>query len=307
MANSKPRFVFFGTPELVVTVLEELEKSGFLPDLIVTQEDKPQGRHLEMTPPPVKIWAEKKNIRVLQPKSLRDGEVANALKVMAPESGPASSQGGPASSQGEWDVFIVTAYGKILPKEILSIPNHGILNMHPSLLPRLRGASPIQGAILAEEKTGVSIMKLDEEMDHGPIIAQKEVLAWSDLNQLPYEPELENLLAKAGGALLAEVLPKWIAGGVAENPQDHSKATFTSKIEKRDAEIKLSDSPETNLRKIRAFSRWPKAYTYIETKHGLMRVIITRASIKEGVLDIEKVIPEGRKEMTFEDFRRGFL
>jgi methionyl-tRNA formyltransferase len=298
--TSDIKFVFFGTPEIAVTILDELALAGFVPELVVTREDKPQGRRMEISSPPVKIWAEERGIRVFQPTTLRNGGAFDALKILAPERG--------------WDVFIVAAYGNIIPPDILSLPKHGCLNVHPSLLPRLRGASPIQSAILDEDKTGVTIMRLDEEMDHGPIVAQKEIISWDGLGSPehgeggpPYEPELEKILANEGGRLLAETLPKWINGDIKEIPQDHHLATFTKKIEKDDAEINLSDSPELNLRKIRAFVRWPKAFVYADTKRGHMRVIITRASIKKGALVIESVIPEGKKEMSFEDFQRGFF
>ncbi|MCI0542427.1 methionyl-tRNA formyltransferase, partial [bacterium] len=128
MKNKEPQFIFFGTPDFAVGVLEELEKKGLLPSFVVTAPDKPKGRGLVLTPPPVKVWAEARGIKILQPEKLDQNFIAELKKY-------------------SWDLFVVAVYGKIIPKEILLLPKHGALNVHPSLLPRLRGASPIQSAI----------------------------------------------------------------------------------------------------------------------------------------------------------------
>ena len=254
-----------------------------MPSLIVTAEDKPKGRRLILTPPEVKIWAEENNIPYIQPKTLRTREVAELIKSFATEG---------------FDFFAVASYGKILPKEILDIPKKGVLNVHPSLLPKFRGPSPIQSAILSENETGVTIIKLDEQVDHGPILAQIKVSVpeWP-----PYEEDLENILGKEGGKLLAEILPDYMLGKTAEKEQDHSIATFSRKIEKSDGEINLSDDAETNLRKILAYHAWPGAYFF----HGGKRIIVKRAHIENGKLVFEQVVPEGRKEMPYQDFLKG--
>lgn len=284
MIQSKIPFVFFGTPDFAVKVLDTLETEGFLPSLIVTQEDKPQGRHLTITPPPTKIWAEKRNIPILQPKTLKDEAVLEALKNI------------------QVDVFVVASYGKIIPKNILEIPPHKTLNIHPSLLPKYRGASPIQEAIIEDTKTGVTIIRLDEEMDHGPIIARKEAVfpVWP-----PYLDEARMTLAELGGKLLAEILPDWILGKLKETEQDHSQATFTKKIAKADAEIHLEDDAEKNLRKIRGYRGSPNAYTFIERHGKKIRLIIKEADLKNGMLVLKRIIPEGKREMSFEEFERG--
>jgi len=290
MSTPKISFVFFGTPEFAVITLDTLESMGFLPSLVVTQEDKPQGRHLVITSPPTKIWAEKRNIPVLQPRKL-DSAFVSELKAISYKLETRS-----------FDVFIVTAYGKIIPKEILEIPKHKTLNIHPSLLPKFRGPSPIQETILKDEKTGVTIIRLDEEMDHGPIVAQREVAVseWP-----PYANELETLLAEEGGRLLGEILPDWISGKIEEEQQNHTEATFTKKIAKEGAEIDLNKSPGENLRKIRAYAGSTNAYTFF-LRHGKKtRVIIKKAKIGDGKLVLERVVPEGGKEMNFEDFKRG--
>ncbi len=278
-------FAFFGTPQFAVTILEELKAQGFLPKLVVTQEDKPQGRHMVLTAPETKTWTELSSVPVYQPHTLRDGTALSEL-----------------AKYGTFDVFIVASYGKIIPDDILSLPKRGTINVHPSLLPKLRGSSPILGAILEEEKTGVTIMHLDAEMDHGPIIAQKEIKleSWP-----PYAPDLENLLAHEGGKLLAEVLPGWVDGTISETEQDHSLATYTKKVRKEDAEINLTDNAEKNLRKIRGYAGWPNAFTFFEHDGKRTRVIIKTARIQDGKLVLERIVPEGKKEMNFEEFERG--
>jgi methionyl-tRNA formyltransferase len=278
--------IFFGTPEFSTIILDELEKTGVIPTLVVTGEDKPVGRKLVITPPKVKMWAQKRNIPVLQAKTLRDARVEDTIRTHA----------------GAKSVFVVASYGKIIPKNILDISTYGSLNVHPSLLPKLRGPSPIESAILTENETGVTIMLLDEEMDHGPLLAQEKttVEEWP-----PYANELEITLAHQGGSLLARVLPGWIAGTVHEVPQEHDKATYCKKITKADGLINLSDTPELNMRKVRAFCGWPHAYMMYPYNGKNIRVIITRATIEHGEFVPQMVIPEGKKEMSFEDFKRG--
>jgi methionyl-tRNA formyltransferase len=275
------KFVFFGTPQFAVGVLDELEKKGFVPSLVVTAPDKPRGRKLIVTPPEVRVWAQKRNIPVLQPEKL-DRTFDFQLSA--------------------FDVFLVVAYGKIIPKSILEIPKHGTLNVHPSLLPRLRGASPIQSAILTEEKTGVSIMLLDEEMDHGPIVAQKEYACSKDICWPPKASELEPALAKLGGKMLADTLPRYVEGEITPVPQDHSQATFTKKIQKEDGLLNLSDDGLKNFRKIQAFNVWPRAYFFEEISGKKMRIIVTDAAIENEKLIIKKVLPEGQKETSYAEF-----
>ena len=291
--ENKYKFAFFGTPRFSAIVLDELKTHGFLPALIVTAEDKPKGRKFLLTPPEAKIWAEKNNVPFVQLKTLRKPESIEVINSFCPMSD---------IGQKCWDVFIVASYGKLLPQEILDMPKRETLNVHPSLLPKLRGASPIKSAILYEFETGVTIMHLDIEIDHGPILTQKKIISWeNDLNNIPYEEDLENLLAHEGGKLLAEVLPDWIDGKIKEKEQDHSLATLCGKIEKENGELNLTDNAETNLRKVRAFHRWPTAYFFKNNK----RVIVKRARIENNELILDRVIPEGKKEMLYSDFLKG--
>lgn len=277
--NKKIKIGFFGTPEYAVTTLEKLDKAGFEISFVVTMPDRPKGRKMIMTAPPAKVWAEAHNIPVHQPEKLRDPNFTELLKKY------------------EADVFVVIAYGKIMPDEILNIPKAKSLNIHASILPRLRGSCPIETAILNDEKnTGVTIMRMDSEMDHGPIIVQKEVIVE------PWAPTAEVLgkeLVEVGSDLLVSIIPDWINGAMPEIIQDHSKATFTKKIEKENGLIDFSDDPYKNYLKIQAYHGWPSAYFFIEKDNRKTRVKITKASFENGKLTIEKVIPEGRNEIGY--------
>lgn len=282
---SNVRFAFFGTPEIATVVLDELARALFLPSLIVTRADSPSGRGKILTPPPAKVWADKKNILVMQPKKITPEVIAELAR-------------------DEWDLFVVAAYGKILPQSLLDIPKHGTLNMHPSLLPRLRGPSPIRSAILTDEKEiGVSIILLDAEMDHGPTVAQEKIkiMEWP-----PRASDLEQTLAHAGGELLSKVLLPWVNDEIEAREQDHGKATFCTMTKKEDGFIDLANDHYKNLLKIRAFEDWPGTYTFFKRNNQKIRVQIVDAHINsEGALQINTVRPEGKRDMLYADFLRS--
>lgn len=282
------RLGFFGTPQIAVWILDELEKRGIVPSLVVTNPDAPQGRRLTLTPPPVKVWAMEHGVEVVQPTSLKDEELQSSLR------------------EKQFDIFIVAAYGKIIPQSILNIPKFGTLNVHPSLLPKLRGASPIRSAILNDiRETGVTIMLMDAELDHGPILAQEEVHIEESTWPLRGEV-LDELLARKGGALLADVIPEWVSGTITPREQEHSAATFCTKISKEMGEIDLTADPYQNLLKIRAFDGWPGTFFFTEKNGIRIRVkIIDAERAEDGTLKITRVIPEGKKEMAYEDFMRN--
>lgn len=271
---TNPKIVFFGTPVFSVKILEAMKEAGFMPALVVTAPDKPKGRKLQLTPPPVKIWAQENNTPAQHDYSSLEKQNA--------------------------DLFIVASFGRILPKTILEIPKHGTINVHPSLLPKLRGATPIQSAILfGEKETGTTIMLMNEKMDEGPILAQQK-LEHPILNTEYLI--LEKDLAKLSGEMLVEVIPKWLNGKIEPQPQDHSKATYTKIITKKDGEIDWNKPTEVIERKIRAFTPWPSTYTF----HKGKRIIITKASLgNQGKLKIEKIKPEGKNEMDFEEFLKN--
>lgn len=287
-SKDKPLFAFFGTPVFSVYVLDALEARGFVPALVITAPDKPRGRGQEMSPSPAKAWAIERGIEVLEPASLKDGALA------------------PELSNTQWDVFIVAAYGKLIPKELLEMPRCGTLNVHPSLLPKFRGPSPIISAILADEReTGVSIMKLSEATDAGPVVAQARIEIEEAEWPLPNDT-LGELLFTEGGNLLAEILPDWCKGKLPAEPQDESRATYTKKFSNEDALVDLNADARTNMLKIRAFDKNPRAYFFAEAQGGrTIRIGIADAQLQNGTLVLTRVIPEGKKEMSYADFMRG--
>ncbi len=283
---NKINWVFFGTDRFSVYVLETLKSSGLLPNLIVTAEDKPKGRKLQLTPPEVKVWAEENNITLIQVKSLKGEEFLEKI-----------------NTYGQFDVFLVASFGKIIPNDILNLPKSGTLNIHPSLLPKLRGPSPLESAIIQENKTGVTIIRLDSEIDHGPIITQGEIIEWSDDNP-PYYEELEKKLAEEGARLVAQILPDWIQSKINALDQNHQDATFTEKIKKEDGLISLDGNPIENLKKIRAYHFWPTCY-FLSSTEPKKRVIVKKAKIENSLLVLERVTPEGKKEMDYSEYLKG--
>ncbi|MDO8555027.1 MAG: methionyl-tRNA formyltransferase [bacterium] len=274
-----PKIIFFGTPEFSVKILEYLKEAKMVPVLIVTSPDKPKGRKMRLAPPPVKIWAEENGVEYIQPETLKNNsDIYPLLSSLLP------------------DIIIATAYGKFLPKEIIKIPKYGALNIHPSLLPQLRGPSPIQYAILTGDKTtGVTIILMNEKMDEGQILTNHELQI---TNNATYK-ELEKKLAEVGGKLLVETIPKWLAGEIQPSPQNHSKATYSKILTKKDGLIDFSEPAEIIEKKIRAFTPWPGAYVFVNGK----RVIITESELdKNNALKIKRVKPEGKKEMDFKDY-----
>ena len=275
-------FIFFGTPELAVTILEELAEVGLMPTMVVTAPDRKQGRGMQLTPPPVKVWADAHNIPSLQPTDITDANFLNALR------------------ENTATVFVLAAYGKILPQELIDIPQHGIVNVHPSLLPLHRGPSPIEAQILSDDQTvGVSVMLIDEKMDHGPLLAQTEMYI-DDADWPLTGSKLESILAHEGGKLLAHVLPLWVSGETKAIEQDHDIATFCRLIKKENGLIDITnDDPREIFLKVHAYDRWPRAY-FFDTNNK--RVVITEAQYIDGALVIQKVIPEGKKETAYESY-----
>jgi len=276
-------FAFFGTDTFALNFLTSLKEKGIVPKLIICGEDKLQGRGLVLTPPPVKVWAEENNIDFLQPKKL-DSSLIIKLK------------------ESQYDFFLVASYGKIIPEEILNLPAHKTLNIHPSLLPKLRGPSPIQATILEEVDPGVTIIRLDKEIDHGPILAEKTLK--TEIWPLKTSA-LSPLLAELGAELFTEILPDFLAGNIKERPQDDGAATFTKKIEKNNALIDLSEPAFENYKKILAYDIWPRAFFFAESKGQQIRVVITSAKFEDEKLIIEKVIPQNKKEMSYETFLKS--
>ncbi len=286
--NKQPKFAFFGTPHLAAVFLDELEKSGLTPSLVVTTPDRKQGRGLELTAPPVKKWAVERNVDVLQIETWDESAIEELRS---------------ASAKKDIDVFVVIYYGKILSKTILDIPKRGTLNIHFSLLPRWRGTSPVRAAILNDDReVGTSIILLDEKIDHGPVVAQKKVAVeeWP-----PSAIDLESKMTYESAQLLVNILPSWVQGDIEAREQNHDLATQCPTLEKDDGLISLKDDAYKNLLKIRAFDTTIGTHAFFERDGKRVRVKILDAYLANGALQIEAVKPEGKREMKYEEFLRS--
>ncbi|MFW6124061.1 MAG: methionyl-tRNA formyltransferase [Acidobacteriota bacterium] len=236
------RIVFFGSPETAIPSLKALLKAGHSIPLVITQPDKPSGRGRKLKSSPVKKYAEKNKIPVLQPKKIRkDQECLDTLKKINP------------------DINVVVAYGQIIPSEIIYLPKYDSVNIHFSYLPKYRGASPVQWALLkGESQTGITIFRLNEKMDQGDIYAQKKVSIHPEENSL----ELEERLAETGAHFLVETLSQ--IKTLKPIPQDHSKATYAPLIKKKDGQISWEKDSQSIYNQIRAFNPWPSSFAYLK-------------------------------------------
>ncbi|MBI5799005.1 MAG: methionyl-tRNA formyltransferase [Candidatus Yonathbacteria bacterium] len=283
------RIAFWGTSRFSVITLDKMANAGLLPALIITSAPRKKGRGMEMTPSEVKVWADAHHVPTLEPEKLDSGFIRQLSNVNC-------------------QLFIIASYGKIVPQNILELPKHGTLNVHPSLLPKLRGASPLQSGILSDvepgtaHETGVTIMLIDEQVDHGDIVAQEKI---SIPNWPPKGAKLEEMLGALGGKLLVKTIPLWIDGKIIPQEQDHDHATFTKKMTSGSGQIYLDDDPVRMYRKIQAFDSWPRAYFTTSRNGRDIRVVVTEAHLADGKLVLDRVIPEGKKEMSYEDFMRG--
>lgn len=293
--------VFMGSPEFAIPSLESLAAQYHVAG-VVTQPDKPAGRGRKLAPPPVKVKAQELGIPVIQPSSLKSDEVFAQLTSWAP------------------DVIIVAAYGKILRQNVLGLPTFGCINVHASLLPRWRGASPIQASILhGDEQSGVSIMRMEAGLDTGPVLAMRA------LDILPEDTgeSLTLRLAELGAALLVEVLPAYLAGKIEPKAQDDTLATYAAMIKKEEGELDFSRTADELVRKVRAFNPWPGAYLDYEgsrlkihqghvvpasgLRPGQRDVIEKKPAVaaRDGWLVLDEVQPTGKKPMAGKVFLNG--
>jgi methionyl-tRNA formyltransferase len=278
----KLKIAFFGTPLLSSQTLDILKSSGYLPSVIITSPDKPAGRGLKMTPSPVSIWAENNNIPCLKPEKIREEFIEEFKKLNI-------------------DLSVVVAYGKILPETLINIPKFKTINIHYSLLPKYRGASPLESSLLnGDDTTGVSIQQMVFKLDSGPIITEKEVKI--DINDT--KEKLRDELTIIGGNLLCEFIPKIVNKAINPKNQDESKVTFCTKINKEDGEIDLNGNPQVNYNKYRAFYGWPGLFFFINKHNKRIRVKIKQAVYENNLFTIKRVTPEGKKEISYEDFLR---
>jgi methionyl-tRNA formyltransferase len=254
------KIIFMGTAELSCASLEKLaQHPRFQIPLVVTQPDKPKGRDLKPQPPPVKVLAQKLNLSVLQPPKARDEQFISDLHAAKP------------------DLIVVAAYGHILPQAILDMPQYGCLNVHTSLLPKYRGAAPIQWAIAnGETETGVTIMKMDAGMDTGGIVAQ----ARTPISSEDDSAILHNRLAQLGAELLMEIIPDYVSGKISAKPQP-SDYSYAPKIKKEDGHIDWNLSAQTILNRLRAFMPWPGAFTFLKTETKPCLLKIWKAEVME--------------------------
>lgn len=275
------KIVFFGTPDFAIPALNSLINFGYNVVAVVTQPEKPVSRARVVMPSPVKKAAVEKKITVFEPHNLKkDEEFFKQFKHLNP------------------DLCVIAAYGKIIPSRYLEIPKYGFLNTHPSLLPKYRGPSPIQTAILnGETKTGVTIMVVDEEMDHGSVLAK----ATYDLQPTTYNAQVEKELAELGAELLIETLPKYISGNIKPEPQDHGKATFTKMLSREDGRINWNEPVEKIYNRIRALNPEPGTWTTWSVKI----VNIKKAELRDEKINIQTIQLEGKKEMAFKEFLNG--
>lgn len=295
------QIIFMGSPEFALPSLNALRREYDL-CAVVTQPDRPSGRGRALQESAVKREASASKIPVIQPENLRETKVYSHLASLQP------------------GLIVVAAYGQILPRKILELPVHGSINVHASLLPRWRGAAPVQAAILAgDAQTGVTIMKMDAGLDTGPILKQTAT---------PIRPdetggELESRLARIGGELLVETIPGYLSGDITPTPQEDAQSTYAPMLKKRDGEIDPELDAEQLARQVRAFEPWPSSFFY----WGDLRIVVRAAratliqgtkigeiilveglpaiSTASGALVLERVQPAGKREMNAGDFLNG--
>jgi len=294
MDNKNIKFVFFGSGPLAESALYSLYQNNLVPSLVITSPNKKSGRNLELHKNIISVWCESKNIKYWQPETLKNLDI---------NSSPLGKE--------NFDVGVVVSYPKILKKEILDLPKNGCLNIHPSLLPKYRGPSPIQSALLnGDDKIGISIMKLDEEVDHGPILIQTDMdLEIEDVNE-----KVERKAGRFGGEMLAQILNHYLDGSLKLIDQDHSQATHTRKFSKAEGEIKLEDNAETVQNKFKALLPHISIFFFINHKDREIRIKVNEIELDKNLAKnkqvkeiIKKVTPEGKSEMNFSDFEKGYL
>jgi methionyl-tRNA formyltransferase len=248
------RIVFMGTAELSCAILEALARDPqFQVTAVVTQPDKPKGRQLKAQPSPVKALASQSNLPVLQPLKAREETFTGALRELKP------------------DLIVVAAYGQILPRSILDLPRHGCLNVHTSLLPKYRGAAPIQWAIAnGETETGVTIMKMDAGLDTGPIVSQRRTAIRPEDDSAA----LHNRLAQLGAELLVETIPDYVTAKIQPAPQPAEGVSLAPKIKKEDGRIDWNQPAKEILNRLRAFTPWPGMFTALgdQPKPHLLKI-----------------------------------
>ena len=270
-------FIFFGTPYVARDTLAILTERGYTPALVVSSPDARRGRGMELSPSETSAYALEHGLPLLRPETLDDAALAAI-----------------AAYGGEYAV--VVAYGKIFPQSLIDSFPLGVLNIHYSLLPKYRGASPVEAALLAgDTATGVTVQKMAKRLDAGDIIAQKEVA----IGATETTRELRPRLIEEGASLLADILPDFEAGALEGTPQDEGAATHAGKIAKEDGLLDLAGDPRENWNKYRAYAESPGTYFFIEKQNKKMRVKIKTAELRDGMFTPLRVVPEGKNETDY--------
>lgn len=273
MSDTHESFAFFGTPYVARDTLAKLIACEFVPSVVITNPDAPRGRKQVMTPSETRVLAEEHNIPVIAPENLTEGVIEDIRSYGC-------------------TYAIVVAYGKLLPESLIQTFSKGILNVHYSLLPKYRGATPVEAALLnGDEVTGVTIQKMVKALDAGDIIAHKETA----IGPTETTPQLRARLIDIGAELLCETLPSYVRGEITPISQDEAMATHVGKLQKADGELDLSDSDIKNWRTYRAYKEWPGTFFMHEGK----RIKITNAEFVDDKFRVLRVIPEGKKEVDF--------
>jgi len=297
-----PKIVFMGSPDFAVPTLLALAE-GYPVVGVVTQPDRPAGRGRKLTPPPVKMLADELCLPVIQPQRLhKDPSAMDQIRKWTP------------------DVIVVAAFGQILKPEVLNLPPYGCLNVHGSLLPRWRGAAPINAAILhGDSETGITIMKMDPGLDTGPMISKRTI----HIEAHDTAGSLLDKMARLGAELLIETLPKYLGGDLNPQPQDDSQATYAPMLRKSDGELDFNQSADDLARKVRAFNPWPG--TFFKWSGSNLKVHaaypVDKASTlagqlmvhnhfpavgtSDGILVLTELQPAGKKTMAGDVFLRG--
>lgn len=303
--KNKIRAIFIGTPDFGIPSLEALMSDDFFEvAAVITQPDRPVGRNRVNTPPPIKTAGLKFKLPILQPEKIKD--IAGEIKKLSP------------------DLIVVIAYAQIIPEEILAIPKYGCINVHASLLPKYRGASVIQAAILSGDKeTGVTIMKMDKNLDTGPIIFQKNIT----IERGETASSLFEKLSRLGAEILAPTLKKYVAGKLKPQAQNDKLSSYVKTLKKEDGQIDLNKPAEELERFIRAMNPWPGAYARVKEKGQTVKITKVAPTVYDlndlpvgkvfyyknklalqcgrDALVIERLQLEGKKEMTADEFLRG--
>ena len=300
MGHMNKRIVFMGSPDFALPTLEALDKAVKVVG-VVTQPDRPSGRGQKMTPPDVKILAEKLGLPIIQPNRLKEPEAMAQLKTWSP------------------DLIVVAAFGQILREDVLNLAPYGCINVHASLLPRWRGAAPVQAALLHDDVTGVTIMQMEKGLDTGPILSQRSYPITEEMTA----GVLFDQLARMGADLLVETLPAYLQGEIIPIPQNDEQFTYAPMLKKSDGELDFSQPAEFLARMVRAYHPWPGAYQFFEeirlkvykahaiSTHDVVeggRYIVDGRpawGTAAGMLILDEVQAAGKSRVSGEDFLNG--